>query len=72
MIHDRALLKIAADGRIGQQGKDVVSFAEPVRYGEVTFAIVKLMMVLVMRGCPGKCGESVKKGNPVIRDVIQK
>jgi hypothetical protein len=71
MVHDRALLEIAADGRVGKEGKDVVGFAETVGNGEVSFPVVKLMVILIMGGGPGKSGKSIEQGNPIIRDMIE-
>jgi hypothetical protein len=72
MVHDRALLEIAADGGVGEEGEDIVGFAEPVGNGEVSFPVVELMVVLIVRRGPGKGRESVEQGDPVVRDMIEK
>lgn len=72
MVHDRALLEIAADGGVGEEGKDIVGFAEPVGNGKVSFPVVELMVVLIVCGGPGKSRETVEQGDPIVRDVIEK
>jgi hypothetical protein len=72
VVHDRALLEIAADGGVGEEGEDIVGFAEPVGNGEVSFPVVELMVVLIVRGRPGKSRESVKQGDPIVGDMIEK
>jgi hypothetical protein len=71
MVHYGALLKIAADGRIGQQGKDIIGFAEAVGDGEVAFPIVKLMVILVVRGGPGEGREAVEQRDPVVGEMVE-
>jgi len=71
MIHDRALLEIAADGRVGKEGQEVVRFAESIGDGEVAGAVIEFMMVFIVGRGPGESGEPVEEGNPVVRDVIE-
>ena len=71
VIHHRALLEIAADGRIAQQGEDIVPFAIAVGDGIVALAIVELVMIFVMRRRPGKCGKTVEQGDPIVGEMIQ-
>jgi len=71
VVHHRALLKITADGRIGQQGKDIIGFTEAVGDGEVAFPIVKLMVIFVVRGGPGEGREAVEQRDPVVGDMVE-
>jgi hypothetical protein len=71
MVHDRALLEIAADGRVGEEGQDIVCFAEAIGNGKISLPVIEFMMVFIMGRCPGKGGESVKQGNPVVRYVVE-
>ena len=71
MVHHGALLKIAADGGIGQQGKDIIGFAEAVSDCEVAFPVVELMVIFVVRGGPGEGREAVEQRDPVVSDVVE-
>jgi len=71
VVHDRALLKIAADGRIGKKRQDIIGFAETVSDGKVSFPVVEFVMIFIVGGSPGESGESIEKSYPVVRDMVQ-
>jgi hypothetical protein len=71
VVHDRTLLEIAADGRVGKEGQDVIGFAEAIGNGEISFAVIELVMIFIVCRRPGKGGESVEKGNPVIGYMVE-
>lgn len=71
MVHYRTLLEITADGRIGEQGKYIIGFTEPVGDGIVSLLVIELMMIFIMCGCPCEGGKAIKKGDPDVRKMIQ-
>ena len=71
VVHDRALLEIAADGRIGKEGQNIIGFAEAIGDGEISFAVIELMMIFIVSRRPGNGGESVEQGNPVVRYMVE-
>ena len=69
--HNRALLKVAADGRIAEQRENIIAFAKAVGNSIVARTVIELVMILVMRRRPGKSREAVKERYPIIRDMVQ-
>jgi hypothetical protein len=72
MVHHRTLLEIAADGRIAQEGEDIVPFAITIGNGVISFAVIEFVMILVMGGRPCESGKTVEQGDPVVSKMIEK
>ena len=71
MIHHRALLEIAAYGRIGQQRENIVPFAIAIGDSIVTLAVVELVMILVVCRGPGKCRKAIEQGDPIVGEMVK-
>ena len=62
IVHHGALLKITADGRIGQKCENIVMLTEPVGNCIIPLTVIEFVMIYVVRRFPGKCGKSIKQG----------
>jgi hypothetical protein len=71
VVHYRALLEIAADGRVGKEGQDIIGFTEAIGDRIIAVLVIEFVMVLIVGGCPGEGGETVEKGYPVVGDMVQ-